>query len=168
MIKIAVFGHSADSFASSQSIAHNIDDAIAVIKRQHPEKDVCFILNCEPGIGQWFCDALLEHQIPYEVYLPGLPQETACSWLEEQQILFMQQLNKSKAVRFFGEGNAVEFRIKRDRKAVDDSQWILVFWNGKHQGFTYQAMQYAIQNNKIVFNGINGLKLIDGEVLKIQ
>ena len=168
MIKIAVFGHSPDAFSDAKSLAHNIDNAIAVIKRQHgEEKDFKFLLNCEPGANQWFCNELIQQGIPYEVYLSSPPDETSKYWSDEQQTRFLWQLSGSTAVHVFGVDNSPEFRIKRDRKAVDDSQWVLVFWTKKHQGFTYRAMEYAIKSNKIVYNGIDKLTLVDGEALKI-
>lgn len=169
MIKIAVFGHSPDSFADAKSLANDIDNAIAIIKRQHgQERDFKFVINCEPGAGQWFCNALMEKEIPYEIYLSAPPDEASKYWSEEQQERFLWQLSGSKAVHVFGVDNSLDFRIKRDKQAIDDSQWVLVFWNGKHQGFTYRAMEYAIKNNKIVFNGIGGLRIVDGESLRID
>lgn len=168
MIKIAVFGHSPDAFSDAKSLARDIDNAIAIIKRQHgQEKDFKFLLNCEPGASQWFCNALMEQEIPYEIYLSSPPDEASKYWSEEQQERFLWQLSRSTSVHVFGAENSLEFRIKRDKKAIDDSQWVLVFWTGKHQGFTYRAMEYAIKNNKIVFNGIGKLQLLDSEVFKI-
>lgn len=168
MIKIAVFGHSPDAFSDVKALINDIDNAIAIIKRQHGQKkDFKFLLNCEPGANQWFCNALMEQAIPYEVYLSSPPDETSKYWSEEQQERFLWQLSGSSAIHVFGVDNTHEFRIKRDKKAIDDSQWVLVFWNKKHQGSTYFAMEYALKNNKIVYNGINGLKIVDGEVLKI-
>jgi len=168
MIKIAVFGHSPDAFSDAKSLARDIDNAIAIIKRQHGnERDFKFLLNCEPGASQWFCNALMEQKIPYEVYLNALPDEVSKHWSEEQQERFLWQLSGSTAVHVFGIDNAPDFRIKRDKKVVDDSQWVLVFWNGKHQGFTYRAMEYALKSNKIVFNGIGTLRLVGGEALII-
>lgn len=168
MIKIAVFGHSPDAFSDAKSIAHDIDNAIGVIKRQHGlEKDFKFLLSCEPGASQWFCNELIQQQLPYEVYLSSPPDEASKYWSEDQQERFLWQLSGSNAIHVFGVDNSPEFRIKRDKKAIDDSQWALVFWNKKHQGFTYRAMEYAIKSNKIVYNGIGGLKLVDGEALKL-
>ena len=168
MIKIAVFGHAPDSFSDAKSLANDLDNAIAVIKRQHgQEKDFKFLLNCEPGASQWFCNALMEQELPYEVYLSAPPDEVSKYWSEEQQECFVWQLSRANAIHVFGVDNSAEFRIKRDKKAVDDSQWVLVFWTKKHQGFTYCAMEYALKTNKIVFNGIGGLKLVDGEALKV-
>lgn len=178
MIKIAVFGHSPDAFSDAKSLANDIDNAIAIIKRQHahydwqinnqPQTDLRFLLNCEPGASQWFCNSAIEQTTPYEVYLSSPPDETSKYWSEEQQERFLWQLSASKAVHVFDIDNSSESRIKRDKKAVDDSQWVLVFWNGKHQGFTYRAMEYAIKSNKIVFNGIGGLRIVDGDALRIE
>jgi hypothetical protein len=169
MIKIAVCGHSPDAFPDAKSLAHDIDNAIAIIKRQHGlEKDFKFLLSCDPGAGQWFCNALMEHGLPYEVYLSSPPDETSKYWSEEQQERFIWQLSGSVAIHVFDVDNSPESRIKRDKKVIDDSQWVLVFWNKRHQGFTYRAMEYALKSNKIVFNGINGLTLVDGRALEMN
>lgn len=169
MIKIAIIGHSSDAFSNIELVKNDIENAIAIIKRQHhQEADLRFLVTCEPGVNQWFCDILMEQRIPYEVYLVSPPFETSKYWSEEQQEHFLWQLSGSTAVHVFGVDNTSEFRIKRDKKTVDDSQWVLVFWNGRHQGFTYRAMEYALITNKIVFNGLNGLKLIDGEAMKVR
>lgn len=167
MIKIAVFGHSPDSFVDAKSFTLDISNVIAIIKRQHNQNnDFKFLLTCDPGASQWFCNELMQQGLPYEVYLSSPPDETSKYWSEEQQQRFLWQLSGSKAIHVFGTDNSVEFRIKRDKQAIDDSQWVLVFWNKKHQGSTYRAMEYAIKNNKIVFNGIGGLSLVDEEALK--
>ncbi len=169
MIKIAIFGHSPDAFSNVDAVKNDIENAIAIVKRQHrQEHDLRFLLTCEPGVSQWFGDFLREQELSYEVYLSSPPFETSKYWSEQQQEHFIWQLSGSTAVHVFGVDNTPEFRIKRDKKVVDDSQWVLVFWNGKHQGYTYHAMEYALKNNKIVFNGLEGLRLVDGEALKTK
>src|SRR5271170_212890 len=111
MIKIAVFGHSPDAFSDAKSLAHDIDNVISIIKWQHrQEKDFKFLLNCDPGANQWFCNALLEQELPYEVYLPTTPDETSKYWSEAQQERFTWQISKSKAVHAFGIDNSPESR----------------------------------------------------------
>lgn len=168
MIKIAIFGHSAEYFLDEKSVSFDIDNAIISIARQHLEKDYIYSLNGEPGISQWFCDELLKQNIPYEMYLSSTPDLYSQYWLERQQKIFQAQLNKSKAIHIFSIENDSKSRIYRDMKIVDDSQWVLVFWNKKHQGVTYQIIEYALKNNKLVFNGLGGLKLLDNEALKIN
>ncbi len=169
MIKIAVVGHSPDSFANVKSIAYAIDNAVALIQQQHKqENDFIFLLNGNPGVGQWFVNTLIEKELPYEIFLSSPPEDTSAYWSDEQREKFMFQLNKTKAIHVFDAGNTYESCIKRDRAMIDASQWVLVFWNDKHQGFTYFAMEYAIHNNKIVYNGINDLELISSEKLKVD
>ena len=163
MIKVGVFCHSIETFPSTELLANCIDDAIAVIKRQNDE--VKFLVSCDPGLGQVFCNELIKQDIAYEVYLSTPPDEYSKYWSEKQQETFSLQLNKARAVHVFGTDNSIETRYQRDRFMIDDSNWVLVFWNGKHQGFTYNATKYAVLNNKIVYNGMHKLTLLDKNTL---
>lgn len=164
MIKISIFGHSPESFCDAKSLSYDIDNAIAIIKRQHKEeKDFIFFLSCEPGASQWFCNALMEQELPYEIFLHSTPENVSKHWSNEQQQHFAWQMNKSKAIHICGSN--IE---NRNQKIIDESQCVLVFWNGKHQGFTYNAIKYALLNNKIIYNGIGPLKLIDNNTIKVS
>lgn len=167
MVKIAIFGHSADSFSNIRSVINDIDNAIAIIKRQHKENDFSFLLNCEPGVSQWFCSILMEQQLPYEIFLSSSPDVVSERWSEEQRDGLIWLLNAAKAIHMTNMNNSYESCIMRDMEIINNSQWCLFFWNGKHQGITYNALKYAIENNKIVYNGCGELKVIDGNVLKI-
>lgn len=166
MIKIAVFGHSSDSFSNINNITNSIDDTIAIIKRQHgAEKDFKFLLSCDPGISQWFCDILIKKELPYELFLSSTPNESSQHWSEEQQDKLLFYIEKANIIHICGMNNSYESRIYRDKQIIDASQWVLVYWNNKHQGATYRAIEYSIKSNKIVYNGLQMLKLIDGNAL---
>lgn len=170
MIKISVLGHSPDAFPDVKSISYAIDNSIHLIQRQHNfEKDFVFLLNGNPGVGQWFCNFLTEKQLPYEMYLPTAPELLELYWSDAQVEQFYSQLNKAKAIHVFGVDNDYPSCIKRDKAMIDASQWVLVFWNGKHQGFTYNAMEYAIKSNKIVYNAFDGrFVLLSKDELKVN
>ncbi len=169
MIKIAVFGHSPDAFSDAKSLMRDIDNTIAIIKRQHgEEKDFLFLLNGEPGANQWFCNALIEQNLPYELFLSAPPEEASKFWSEEQQECFTSQINKAQATHVFDLEISLRSCINRDKHIVENCQWVLMFWNGKHQGFTYSAMKLALESNKIVYNGIGELKLVNGDALKVE
>ncbi len=169
MIKIAVLGHSPDSFPDVKSVVYAIDNAIYLIAQQNAhERDFVFLLNGNPGIAQWFINVLVEKELPYEVFLTSPPENTSLYWSDEQRNKFVAQLNKAKAIHVFGADNAYESCIKRDRVLIDASQWVLCFWNKKHQGLTYFAMEHAINNNKIVYNGIDGFNLINGSEFRVN
>lgn len=169
MIKIAVFGHSPDAFSDAKSLMRDIDNTIAIIKRQHgSERDFTFLLNGEPGASQWFCNALMEQDIPYELFLSAPPSEASKFWSDEQQERFMWQINKAKAIHVFDLELSLASCINRNKRMIESCQWVLMFWNGKHQGLTYTAMKFALENNKIVYNGIGELTLVNGNALKVE
>jgi hypothetical protein len=162
MTKIAVFGHSPDSFSNTSSITYNIDNVIEIVRKQHVNDDPCvFLVNCEPGIGQWFCNILLEKHMPYEVFLSYQPYEPSTFLSDEQMVLFNLQLQNARAVHVCDMVSTRQTCEKRDKEMIDACQWVLVFWDGKRQGFTYNAIKYAMMKNKIVFNGIDGINLLE-------
>lgn len=169
MIKIGIIGHSPEHFSNIKSVCYDIENAIKIIERQHnKEKDIRFLLNCEPGIGQWFCNIVIENSLPYEVYLTSTPEKSSLYWTDEQTNCFNDQINKSKAVHTNNAESNHQSCINRDIKLIKDSQWLLFFWNGKHQGLTYEAIKYAVMSNKMVYNGLGELKLVDKEILQIK
>jgi len=162
MIKIAVFGHEPIDFRNIDSTMRDINDSIEIIRRENNnERDIVFNVNGEPGTSQWFCGVLRDDNIQYEMYLSSIPETQCQYWLDSQKECFMDQLNWAHGVHIYFTNNKEESNVGRDKKMIDDAQWVLVFWNGKHQGSTYNAMKYALRNNKLVYNGIGGLKIVD-------
>ena len=169
MIKIAVIGHGPEDYTHVTEIARRMDDALAIIKRQHfPEQDVLFNVNCEPGVGQWFCSILAEYHMPYEVYISNMIDKHGLEWSDAQRDCLRQQIDRARAIHICAMANTYDARLIRNKRMVDDAQWILVFWNGSHRGITYETMLYALTNNKIVYNGIDGLHLLDNTNIKAE
>jgi hypothetical protein len=168
MIKIGILGHSPDSFNNSAKLINNIDDIVSIIKRQYKNESIGFILNGEPGPNQWIGKILMEKSIPFFIYLYDIPEKTSQYWNDEQRNIFNEQLNFSSGVNIYDEKEGSLSRIKRDRHIIEDSSWVVVFWNGKHQGFTYEALKYAIEHNKIVYNALNEIEIMDKANLKAE
>lgn len=169
MIKIGIIGHSPDSFSFKKRARASIDDAITIIQRQHAqEPELMFLVNADPGIGQWACDVLIEKDLPFEVYLTQLPDKAAQDWTDKQQETFFWQLKKARAIHILAEDNSSQSCIIRNKRLVSDCNWLLTFWIGKHQGNTFETMKYALDSNKMVYNGFDQLKLISNDDIKIR
>jgi uncharacterized phage-like protein YoqJ len=159
MIHVAVIGHSIDSFSSNYGVLSKIDDIVVILSRQYKEQ-VKFLVNCEPGIGQWFADACIRNKVPYEAFISSVPEEHSKYWTEEQRETLTLQLDKAKAIRVCDKIYTRESTIHNNYKMIKYSQWVLAFWNGKHQGNTYNAIQHAIEQNKIVLDALNDFKMV--------
>lgn len=168
MIKVGILGHSPDSFNEHNKLIHTIDDIVFVIKRQYKDDIISFITSCEPGPCQWLTQVLVEKTIPFFAYLCGNPELVSKNWTQEQQQIFLKQIDFACGIHIYDEKDLFQSRIKRDERLVDDANWILCFWNGKHQGYTFKAVQHAINNNKIVYNAFNGFTLLDKNALELE
>lgn len=162
MVKVCVLGHSPDEFTCHEKIQHVIDDVVVVLKRQYSGQ-LELNTTCEPGVGHWLVQKAIEHNIKYNVYIAGPPNEQSKYWTNEQQSNFIKYLDSAASIHVEYENISPILLNKRNIKMIDNSQWILVFWNGRHQGFTYNAIEYAISSNKIVLNGLDNLKMILSE-----
>lgn len=151
MVNVCVIGHSIDDFAFSGNIQMRIDDVVVILKRQYKEQ-IKFLLNCEPGIGQWFADACIRNDVPYEAFISSIPEEHSKYWTAEQQEKLIEHLDKAKAIRVCDKIYTRESSLNNNFKMVDHAQWVLVFWANKHQGQTYNTIQYAIEHNKMVLD----------------
>jgi len=54
-----------------------------------------------------------------------------------------------------------QFYQERNKKLVDSSDFLLAFWVGKKRGGTFNAIKYALDQSKLVYNGLNNNSLID-------
>lgn len=151
MVNVAVFGHSIDSFFQNNSVLSRLDDVVVILKRQYKEQ-INFLVNCEPGIGQWFADACIRNNVPFEAFISSVPDEHSKYWTAEQQEALTQQLDKARAIRVCDKIYTRESSLNNNFKMVEHAQWVLVFWNNKHQGQTYNTIQYAIEHNKMVLD----------------
>lgn len=166
-MKIAIVGHSPDSFTNIETIKYNIENSIAIIKRQHAVDDLpIFLLNCEAGVAQWAGSIILQNNMLYEIYLSALPHELSIDLSNEQQIYLEEQLKNTRAIHVIGSmKNTYANRIIRNERMIDDADWILAFWNNRHQGLTYTAILHAIEKNKIIYNGYQELYMLDRNIL---
>jgi len=50
---------------------------------------------------------------------------------------------------------------------VDCADFVVAFWVGKRRGGTFNTMKYALKQSKFVFNGLNELRPVFSESLKL-
>lgn len=163
-MKAAIIGHSPDTFSNVNSVLYNIENILVSMKNQHKE-DFVALLAAEIGVGQWAADVCLNNNIIYELYLAGLPEYIGTDWFEEQQNNFLNHLSHAKQSFIDGSTNILHERLERNKRMIDKAQSVIVFWDGRKYGLTYESVKYAIQMNKIIYNGLGEFKLIDNTII---
>lgn len=160
---IGTFGHKNGNFHIDSIILSNkIKDVLEIIKFQY-NNDIILNIDGETGIGQEIADFSKELQIGYHLYLPCAPEDIGNDWFDWQKEKLKQHYKNSNSITIVSNHN--DDRL-RDQKLIDDSNFIVCFWDGRHQGRTYEMIKYALQSNKLVLHGFNELRLITNKDLK--
>lgn len=155
MYKIGVVGHSIEDIGVD--IGSKVLDTIDLLKFQYKKDELVINLNGNIGIGHMAADACLQLDIKYHLFLPAPVDEFNKFWFLEQQ----ENLNKffCHAWASTVHGKNVDL-VNSNQTLVDNSGFIIAFWNGKKQGATYECVKYCINNNKMVLNGMSNLNLV--------
>ena len=162
-MKISISGHRPDGFISShynnETIKRIANDMVFVLKKQY-KKDLVFNLGGAIGADQWVGDACIEHNVPFNLYLPFLPETQSKFWKKEQIENLYKQIDLAIGITIIdpsGQYNPSNYQI-RNQKMIDDSNILIAFWVGKRRGGTYNAIKYAINDSKFALNALNELK----------
>ena len=170
-MKIAITGHRPDAFIVSHykpsQIIRIASDMVCTFKREF-EDDLCFNLGGAIGVDQWVGMACLEHNVRYKVFLPFLPEIQGKYWTKEQREELDRQLKGATGIDIADlSGNYLPKMYQvRNKKMVDAADFLVAFWVGKRRGGTYNAIKYALQQSKFVYNAMNDRQPINQEDLK--
>ena len=104
------------------------------------DNDLVLIVGGSRGVDQMAALEAIRQEIPFYYYL---------AYQEEEQTE-LQKYIRSKAAEVHYETEKLQDNsyINRDRRIVDDSDFMLVVWDGNKQGGTYQTVQYLQEKQK--------------------
>jgi len=175
MYKVGIIGHSPDNFINQELSIKSVEDTIDLIHHQYGKVNYTTNIEGQPeslnngltinipgeiGTGLWAGQVCFSKHIKYHLFLPFLLEMTSESWYEKQ---------KQQLYILYGAANSVSVQsIIFDKTLlefaylpiIDDSNFTVAFWEGRRQGRTYNAIKYALKNNKVVLNGTQNLRLI--------
>lgn len=95
------------------------------------------------GVDRIFAREVIKQDIPLLCYYPFLKENFS---QEERNIL-----DKAASVTFTQSEYSKDCFYKRDCEMVDDSDVVLVVWDGIEAGGTYLTMKYAKEQNKEMY-----------------
>jgi uncharacterized phage-like protein YoqJ len=163
MISISISGHRPDGFITSHyttdAIKKIANDMVFILKKQYGDS-LMFNLGGAIGVDQWVGDACIEHDVPFKLYLPFLPEVQSKYWKEEQKEKLIEQVNLAAGLIIIdpsGGYNAQNYQI-RNIRMIDDSNILIAFWVGQKRGGTFNAIKYALKSSKFALNALNNLK----------
>jgi len=160
MHRIGIIGHGPEEFSDREAVERRIDQVVSLLKYQYGPDELLINVCGEIGVGQWAARACINNKARYHLYLPFPPSVMAEYWYKEQ----VKDLNDHYLSAYATTIGSATYNkdIEKDMtfRLVDDSSFIVCFWTGKKQGITFEAIQWALQNNRLALNGLDDLKLI--------
>lgn len=156
---IAITGHRPDSFLQShyslETIKRLAEDTIFVLKKQY-DGNLMFNVGGAIGTDQWAADACIALNIKYKIYLPFTPEVQSKFWSEEHKSVLRDQIMKANGLEIVdptGKYHVSKYQ-ERNKRMVDDANFVLAFWVGKRKGGTYNCIKYALKQSKLVYNAL--------------
>jgi hypothetical protein len=168
MYKIGIIGHSPEHFSvpSQEDVQRIIGRTIDLLSFQYGGADkVLFNIVCETGVGLWAADLAFQQQYKYHLFLPFPFENISEGWLDEQTDLGRKCFANAKSITICNMPGATSY-LSPFKQVVDESNFTICYWIGKKQGKTFDAIDHALNNNKMVLDGLHELKLLTNEDLK--
>lgn len=172
---IGIVGHHPERFRSPEEVEQICEDTLALLQYQYDDQDgLRFLLGGEVGAEQWFGNACIKRDADFDLILPFPPDLLSEHWYADQQEDLDYQVENCAGLTILQQYHdddpelydlAYEYKIQ---ELVDASDFIVCFWEGRLFGRTFEAIEYAINNSKIVLNALTGLSLVTKEQLQRQ
>lgn len=170
MRTVCITGHRPDSFLVSHYevdvVRRIVDDIACVLQREYGE-ELQFNLGGAIGTDQWMGASAIKHGIRYKLYLPFHPSVQARYWNAAQREELDRQMRYAAGIMIADPASGRDEALRdfsayfqRDRMMVDDSDFVVGFWVGRRRGGTFETMKYALKQSKLVFNGMDRLRLL--------
>lgn len=168
--RVAATGHRPDSFIvshySPETIQRIIEDVIFVVRKQY-DNDILFNVGGTIGTDQWVVEACIKLGVNYKLYLPFPAEIQSRFWSKKDKQILEKQISKAYGIEIVDpSGNYhVSKYQERNKRMVDDGDFVLAFWVGKRKGGTYNCMKYALKTHKLVYNALDENSLVDNRVI---
>lgn len=162
MYKVGVVGHTPDVFG--QAADRRVQGALDTLSFQYGE-GLVYNISVNIGVGLWAAKHCLDTNKKYHLFLPYLPEVLSEHWYDKQKedldrvYKYADALSIIKPTTDDGRGffdNTVNEHI------VENSNFTIVFWDGRKQGHTYDTIEYSFKNNRMVIDGFT-MKIVTKE-----
>jgi len=165
MYKIGIIGHGPERLDDPDKVQRLIGLTIELLGFQYGEDDVVFNIQGAIGVGLWAAEACIEQGFKYHLFLPYSVEETSKHWYYDQQQRLLNQYNNAYSLTICkpDELTGEDFVHK---SLIDQSNFVVFFWQGMKQGKTANAVKHAFSVNKLALNAMQNLELITARDFK--
>ena len=166
MYKIGIIGHTMEDIKNHKEDEKMVKNTIDLLAQQY-SKDVSFNIAAETGLSEWAADHCIRTENNFHLFLP-YPLKDAENMLFEYQFNSLKKfynLAKSITISFPYYDKTQKLELQNYKNLIDNSQFLVVFWEGMRQGTVYEAINYALSTHKLLLDGHNKLTLMTNENL---
>jgi hypothetical protein len=117
------------------------------------------------GFDQWVAQEAVVRKIPFELYLPCVPEIFAAFWRIPERLMLWELCKRAVSVRVVREDLAPSqirpaVYHQRNAELVKAADVLVAFWDGRPKGGTWQTIERAIAEGKPVYNALDGMKTV--------
>ena len=159
MTVIGITGHRPNRFENieyAQQCCHDVVEYL--VHKNDGVAMLSFSLGGALGADTWVAEACIKNRVPYTLYLPFPADVQSKFWSKSEQAFLETQCAYASKVDVYGSSYNVKNYILRDHLIVDNSHYIICFWEGHRNGGTYNTISYANKRGKLILNGLNDLE----------
>lgn len=162
MYKIGIVGHSPDVFHGEED--RRCRNALDTLSFQYGDKLV-YNISANIGVGLWTARHCLDTKKQYHLFLPYLPEVMSQHWYDDQKKELDTVYKYADAISIVKpttDDGRIFFDNTVNEHIVENSNFTVVFWDGRKQGHTHETIQYSFKTNHMVIDGFN-MKIITKE-----
>jgi uncharacterized phage-like protein YoqJ len=164
---IAVTGHRPDKVGGYDLITFGYLVAVAKMSLSwlNPQ---CVRVGMALGWDMAVAQACYELKIAYTPCIPFKGHE--CKWQPSQQQMYFDLIQKAGVPPVYvSEPPYAAYKMEiRNRYMIDNCNEILALWNGGQKGGTFNAVNYAKNSGKLVFNVFGNLEIFRNNLLEAK
>lgn len=157
MYKIGIVGHSIEHITDQEQTKEQVDQVVGLLKYQYGD-DLVVNIFADSGVNHWAAESCIRHKAKYHLFL-------SCPIESLSGIIFPEQIDEIKKHLDSAWATSIlssNYNPKGDRHRffVDNSSFVVCFWNGRCEGTTAECIKYAMETNKLVLRGNQNLQLL--------
>lgn len=160
-MNIGIVGHSPENLPPDAE--GQVKVAILRLLKDHGDDlNITLVSNGNIGVGHFVCKAALELNIPYYLLLARGPRILGEFWYDKQVDDLINFYEKATEIYVNRIGTSLNAQAieETDIKLINESNFLLCFWDGRKSGRTYSILKKALQLNKMTYNVFKNYKLI--------
>ena len=163
MYRVGIIGHTPEHFSDREAAKRVVNQTLDLISYQYDE-DLIINLVGDIGVGDWSAEFCAERGLRYHLFLQCPIEDMKDIWFEDQFNSLNRHFIYAWATTIsFPKYKSPEQMTENYKHIIDNSNFVIYFWNKMKQGTIYESIKYALTTNVLSINGLDERKLITNE-----